>query len=261
LLRVHARRHLKESEVCRLAIDDTKPPQSLKNITGLNKETRRLEILMAIFEDSNDSLSIVRLFENLKKPEDNEQFDVDMRLDDRSSTPLHWAASCGRLSLVHALLATGANATTYSYGGETPLMRAVYSNRNYTNRSFSQLVTLLKPSVYSLDSHSRSILHHIAILSQVESKRAVSSYYFEAVADFISKARQITRDSLEILKDETEYCDSETKFVDFINAQDQFKETALHIACRYKNYRIVDILLKLGASSQIANDAGETFQW
>jgi Ankyrin repeat len=213
---------------------------------------------MSLFVEGDENLALARLFENLKMPSDPNKFDLELRLDDNSSTPLHWAAGCARLSLVHALLVAGADPTTYAYGGETPLMRAVYTTRNFKKRTFANLVQLLKKSVYSRDCHSRTIMHHIAIISQAPAKREMSSYYFTCIADYISQARAIAAKAMQVLdpKDES----AEPAFIDFIDAQDVFDETALHIACRYKNYRIVDILLQLGASSQIPNQAGQTFQ-
>lgn len=256
---VYSKRHVKSPVVERINVDlDFQAPENLPNITGSNLLQRKKEILMAIFVEPNDNLSLVKLFENLKTPNGNNDFDVEMRVDDKSSTPLHWAAGCGRLALVHALLATGANPTTFAYGGETPLMRAVYTSHNYKYRTFLPLLQLLSASVYSRDCHSRTILHHIAILSQIRSKREISSYYFTAIAEYFANARRISLKAIKVLDPEDKV--TEKRFSEFIDAQDEFKETALHIACRYKNYRIVDILLRLGASTQIPNNAGETFQ-
>jgi hypothetical protein len=209
-------------------------------------------ILSAIFVETDDRLSIATVFQNLADPKDASKFDFNMRLDDRSSTPLHWASGCGRLALVNYMLQEGASPVTQAYAGETPLMRAVYTTRNYVNRTFPQLLKMLETSLFVSDNHGRNVCHHIAALSQARTKLPASRYYMATIADYISTAYTI--------QGFFESRDPDTFFKKLIDAQDQFGETPLHIACRYKNHRVIDILLRLDADVDLANKAGETFR-
>lgn len=210
------------------------------SIPANSEDLKRDEILMAIYVDTDERLSVARLFENLKDPSDKTKFKVDMRLDDRSSTPLHWAAACGRLGLVQYLILNGCHPSIVAYGGETALMRAAYTLRNYSNRTFPHLLKLLETSLLVKDSHKRNIVHHIAIISKATPKRAASAYYMSCIADYIFQA------------------ENPRFFISFIDSQDEYSETPLHIACRYLNYRLADILIRLGADISKENKAGET---
>lgn len=264
--RVYARRNIKSQVIERISLDLVQPTpisDSIKPMRAkLSKEDkesqiklRKREILMAIFVEGDDNQSLATLFQHLKLPDNT--FDLNIRIDDTSSTPLHWAAGCARLSLVASLILNGADPNIYAYNGETPLMRAVYTTRNYEKKSFSALIKHLQQSLYARDSHSRTVLHHISILSQCKPKRNMAAYYFKCAANHIAAARTLVSKANDILGTPSA---SESAFIEFINLKDAFDETALHIAARYKMYRIVDILLQMGASTSVVNRSGETFQ-
>ncbi|KAI9101643.1 ankyrin repeat-containing domain protein, partial [Phlyctochytrium arcticum] len=157
-------------------------------------------------------------------------------------TLVHYAAALGRVPLVRALLQAGASPTVTAYGGETPLMRAVYHMACYDSQTFAQLTNLLRDSVYVADLASRTVLHHIAKAAKRRDIWTAAGYYARCVAQVL----------------EEEYSEALDLLPQVVNLRDSQGNTALHYACKYGNRVVTEILLRLGAATDITNNNGET---
>lgn len=218
------------------------PPIANISLPKQTPQSRKQELLMHIFVKQDNGLNNAYFFELLRNSTDKSRFDVDLVLDDRKSTCLHWASQCGRLNLATLLIARGASALSVAENGETPLIRSIHSSFLYAQRNMNSLLTLLGSSLFAVDQNRRSVLHHVVLLSKYRSKRAISNYYMECISNFIEDTRESIQQSYNM----------------FLDASDKNGDSALHIACRYRNHRIVYLLLSLGASNLTQNLAGET---
>lgn len=214
----------------------------ISNPPLLSPAVRNQELLLHIFSKQDNGLNNAYLFELIRDFNEKSHFDVDLVLDERESTLLHWAVACSRINLSRLLLARGATVMKVAKGGETVLMRALTSLPPFTNRSMEEIMVLLGSSLFAADEKKRTALHHAVLLSKFRSKRAMSNYYVECISNFIEDAKKT----------------SLVSFAAFLDSTDEKGETALHLACRYRNHRIVFLLLSLGASKTIQNTAGET---
>jgi ankyrin repeat protein len=105
-----------------------------------------------------------------------------------------------------------------------------------------ELLTMLGPSIFTADESGRTALHYAAGLSRYRSKRAMASYHMDCMARYIEETRSATN----------------SPTIAFVDNTDENMDTALHIACRYRNHKCVMLLLQLGASKEVKNKDGET---
>ena len=208
----------------------------------LSHAARKQELMLHIFSKEDNGLNNAFFFEILRNEKEKMKFDADLLLDDRKSTPLHWAVSCGRINLARLLIARGATVMKFADGGETALMRAMTSVAPFTMRCMDDILVMLGSSLFAVDEKKRSILHHVVLLSKFRSKRPISNYYMECISNFIEDTKKTSKIS----------------FTAFLDSTDGRGESALHLACRYRNHRIVFLLLSLGASKAIQNTDGDT---
>eukprot|EP00842_Homolaphlyctis_polyrhiza_P002075 jgi/Hompol1/2869/HPOL_006243-RA len=176
--------------------------------------------------------------EYLRDPSDSTKLDMHMRLDNRGGTALHWAAACARIKTVGLLVLRGAKPTVVDCNGETPLMHAIASHSSYESETFPTLIRLLEKSLHVRDAAGRTILHHAAFLSQCTSKRTLSRYYTFYILQHLANIN--------------------CQLPDLLNAQDSFGHTALHIAARFKNHRVVQMLLRAGCDPSVQDYFGQT---
>ncbi|KAJ3320637.1 hypothetical protein HDV06_005155 [Boothiomyces sp. JEL0866] len=208
----------------------------------LSTAEKKQKILMHIYIEEDDDVCNAIFFEYIRSIDEPLKFDMDLVLDDMGNTPLHWAAACGKVNLVRLLLKKGADPLSLANNDETALMRAVKFSSNYHNQCMGELIALLESSLLNVDANGETVLHHIAQLSNFRSKRSISHYYMRCISEYIENNR----------------LSANPKFQDFLDAQNQIGDTALHIACRYTNHLIVAMLLEFGASRDIANNEEET---
>ncbi|GAA6043830.1 hypothetical protein JCM8097_002075 [Rhodosporidiobolus ruineniae] len=163
--------------------------------------------------------------------------DPDTPIDEQQHTALHWASALARTNLVHSLVAFGADLHRGNNVGETPLIRAVLVTNNFDQDSFLGLVEVLAPSLRTVDAVGRSVLHHAALVAGVKGRAASAAYYLESVLEYVARAEK-------------------GLFRDLIDARDSMGDTALNIAARVGNKRIVTALLEAGADKLQANKLG-----
>lgn len=200
---------------------------------GSRNRTAKPRSIMSAISHEDDAASIVALLLSAGSA------DVDVVLDNKGHTSLHFAASLSRLPLVEALVLAGADVYRGNRMGETPLMRCVLSQSCYTAQLFPEVLKVLAASVPTKDSQSRSILHHIALVASVKSHAHAAEYYLENVLEYIARSEG----GGEALKS-------------LVEIRDVHGDTALNIAARVGNRSIVRNLVDVGASRDTANNLG-----
>ncbi|KAG8927123.1 transcriptional regulator swi6 [Tulasnella sp. 418] len=193
-------------------------------------------VLLAIYNDE-DPGSILEMLTAASPPEG---LDVDLVLDDQGHTALHWASALARVSTAEILINTSADIHRGNFAGETPLIRAVLATNNFEHQSFDEVLTLLQPSLMTVDSSSRSVLHHIAHVAGVKGRAPSARYYMETVLERLVRHKE-------------EFGGSPTELIDL---QDVHGDTALNISARVGNRALVRMLVDLGANRILGNKLG-----
>lgn len=180
---------------------------------------------------------------------------LNIPVDERGNTPLHWLASIANLELVKKLVEHGSNRLIGDNIGESALVKAVKSVNNYDSGTFEELLDYLYPCLILEDTMNRTILHHIVITSGMAGCSAAAKYYLDILMGWIVKkqSRPLTgTGSDEIL----EALDLKWVINNMLNAVDSNGDTSLNIASRLGNVAIVDALLDYGADPYVANKSG-----
>lgn len=197
------------------------------------KDHRRAAIITAILQ--NDDPSVVLDLIRDVPPEIAPN--VDCILDELGHTALHISASLGRLKVTEVLIASGADIHRGNYNGETPLVRACLLSNNFDQQSFGTLVSLLHPSVRTLDTARKSVLHHVVALAGVRNRAIIASYYLEQIFLWIAQRQ-------------------DGDFRSVVDLQDEHGDTALNIAARVGNRGLVRSFLDVGANRILPNKLG-----
>ncbi|PPQ91860.1 hypothetical protein CVT25_000735 [Psilocybe cyanescens] len=204
------------------------------------KDSRRAAVVASICQ-RDDPAPIMDLLREISSdpsnPDPSVAFDVDIILDEQGHTSLHLAASLGRQSTVDALKASGADIHRGNFLGETPLIRACLATHNNDQQSFQALVSSLHPSIHTLDTSRKSVLHHIVSLAGVKGRAAAARYYLEQILMWIVQQQG-------------------GDFRSIVDLQDEHGDTALNIAARVGNRSLVRILLDVGANRILPNKLG-----
>lgn len=174
----------------------------------------------------------------LTNPPDD--FDIDVIVDEEGHTSLHWAAAMARLRVVTLLISQGADIFRVNYRGQTALMRAVLFTNNFDSKSFGSLLDVLQKTIFNIDKNDQTVFHHIASTAGWRGKVHASRYYMECLIAKLSSNRQ--------------------ELIAILNVQDVYGDTALTIAARIANKKLVKLLLDAGASPDIVNEDGKTAQ-
>ncbi|KAL9542951.1 hypothetical protein MBANPS3_008345 [Mucor bainieri] len=173
----------------------------------------------------------------LRPPAD---LDVNVIIDDEGHTSLHWAAAMGRLKLVSILIDLGADIYRVNYKGQTALMRSVLFTNNFDAKSFLFLIDMLKKTIFNIDKKDQTVFHHVAATASWKGKVHASRYYMECLIETLAS--------------------NQSELISILNVQDVYGDTALSIAARIGNKKLVRLLIDAGASAEIANEEGMTAQ-
>ncbi|TFK39794.1 transcription factor [Crucibulum laeve] len=206
------------------------------------KDNRRAAVIAAICQRDDPQPVMDLLREICSEPAHglngpSASLDVDLVLDDQGHTALHLAASLARQQIVDALIASGSDIHRGNYLGETPLIRACLATHNADHQTFHTLVIALHPSIRTLDTSRKTVIHHIVSLAGVKGRAVAARYYLDQIFYWIA-----------------EHQDGD--FQSIIDLQDEHGDTALNIAARVGNRSMVRTLLDLGANRILPNKLG-----
>ncbi|KAI8645078.1 hypothetical protein BD408DRAFT_441167 [Parasitella parasitica] len=164
--------------------------------------------------------------------------DFNVIIDDEGHTSLHWAAAMARIKIVKLLIEHGADLYRVNYKGQTALMRSVLFSNNFDNKTFDSLLDLLRTTMFNIDKKDQTVFHHTAAMSDWKGKIYASRYYMECL---ISKLKN-----------------NQSELISILNVQDTNGDTALTIAAKIGNRRLIKSMIDAGASTEIANEDGST---
>lgn len=168
-----------------------------------------------------------------KPPRD---MDINVIIDDEGHTSLHWAAAMGHIKIVKVLVNNGADIYRVNYKGQTALMRSVLFTNNFDLNTFDALADILRTTIFNIDKKDQTVFHHTAAMSDWKGKIYASRYYMECL---ISKFKN-----------------NQSELISILNVQDVNGDTALTIAAKTGNRRILKLLIDAGASADIVNEEG-----
>ncbi|QLG70138.1 hypothetical protein HG535_0A00770 [Zygotorulaspora mrakii] len=238
-----------------------KAPQVSNNNQRVKLETFLQRLLFPAIQDisSSNNSSQPLSFELALQEVENSYPDIPLNLnipvDERGNTPLHWLSSIANLELVKYLVEHGTNRLLGDNLGESALVKAVKSVNNYDSGTFEKLLDHLYPCLILEDSMNRSILHHIVITSGMPGCSSAAKYYLDILMGWIVKkqSRVIEGAGSDII---LETLDLKWVISNMLNAPDSNGDTCLNIASRLGNVSIVDALLDYGADPYVANKSG-----
>ncbi|CAG8516017.1 2637_t:CDS:2 [Ambispora leptoticha] len=164
-------------------------------------------------------------------------FDINQSIDAYGHSMLHWAAALGRCQALELLLTKGANVNQTNSAGESALIRAVTWTNNYEHGTFPVVLNLLHDTIPLTDNNNRTVFHHIAMMAEKEAHVSSAEYYMECLMHWIIQ-------------------NAEGNLSSILNHQDKFGNTALIIAAKANNVKIVQMLEQTGASRLIENNIG-----
>ncbi|KAH9913856.1 transcription factor [Fomitopsis serialis] len=200
------------------------------------RDSRRAAIVTAICR-GDEPLPIVDQIRDIGPDNPALNMDVDLVLDDQGHTALHLAASMARHAIVNALVANGADVHRGNYNGETALVRACLATHNADQQSFHLLVAALHPSIRTLDSSRKSVIHHVVSSAGVKGRASAARYYLDQIFYWIAQHQG-------------------GEFRSIVDLQDEHGDTALNIAARVGNRSLVRTLLDVGANRILPNNLG-----
>ncbi|KAK4510011.1 uncharacterized protein ATC70_006180 [Mucor velutinosus] len=217
--------------------NNNKRPRPLEDFSGQDMEMAHdrsyaQKLLQYFISDDNGIPAIL-----LRPPAD---LDVNVIIDDEGHTSLHWAAAMGRLKLVSILIDLGADIYRVNYKGQTALMRSVLFTNNFDAKSFLFLIDMLKKTIFNIDKKDQTVFHHVAATASWKGKVHASRYYMECLIETLAS--------------------NQSELISILNVQDVYGDTALSIAARIGNKKLVRLLIDAGASAEIANEEGMTAQ-
>ncbi|KAG0094926.1 hypothetical protein BGZ93_006555 [Podila epicladia] len=200
-----------------------------KNVDRTDNQGRYAEVLLQYF--IADSVSMPNILVN--PPAD---LDFNLIIDEEGHTPLHWAVAMARTKVVRLLVQHGADVFRVNNQGQTALMRSVLFTNNFDMKTFPSLLEILQKTIFTIDNNDQTVFHHVAATAGMRGKVHASRYYMECLVEKLIQ--------------------HPSELASIINVQDAAGDTALIIAARVGNKKVVRLLMDAGADSKIRNKAG-----
>ncbi|EAZ63102.2 transcription factor involved in cell cycle dependent gene expression [Scheffersomyces stipitis CBS 6054] len=165
---------------------------------------------------------------------------VDIPLDQKGQTALHFASTLASVNLVSGFIELGLNNPVRgNNAGESPLISAIQVTNAMEKGIFQSLLTnWLYPDIWLLDNKRWSFMHHLT--SDSAKKIDSSKFYCTKILEYIVAESSRLKDFQEKL----------------LNSQDEEGNTSLHFAAEKESSWFVKILLKLNADVNISNKRG-----
>ncbi|QIW96137.1 hypothetical protein AMS68_001655 [Peltaster fructicola] len=217
---------------------------------GSSRKRRRIEDPRAQVETArrlwaDELLDYFMLKENLddapsQAPLPPDGVDLNLPIDDKGHTPLHWAAAMGDYHVVKELLRRGSHIDVQSAQGETPLMFATIYTNCFDKRVMEKICPLLIRTVNMQEWMGGTVFHTIANTTERKSKYACARYYLDCILDRMIEF--LAPDAVEQI----------------LNEQDSRGDTAVTIAARNGARKCVRSLIGRNAAVDIPNSVGET---
>ncbi|EGO22380.1 hypothetical protein SERLADRAFT_371837 [Serpula lacrymans var. lacrymans S7.9] len=200
------------------------------------RDVRRAAIVASIYQ-RDDPGAVLNMLREASSDNSSGHADIDIVLDDQGHTALHLAASMARLQTIESLINSGADVQRGNYSGETPLIRACIDTHNADQQSFHALVAALHPSIRTLDTSRKSVLHHIMSVAGIQGRIVCARYYLDQIFYWIANNQG-------------------GDFRSLVDLQDEHGDTALNIAARVGSRSLVRTLLDVGANRILPNKLG-----
>ncbi|KAF9970483.1 hypothetical protein BGZ73_006809 [Actinomortierella ambigua] len=163
--------------------------------------------------------------------------DFDVIIDEEGHTPLHWAVAMARTKIVRLLVQHGADIYRVNNQGQTALMRSVLFTNNFDLKTFPTLLEILQKTIFTIDKNDQTVFHHVAATAGMRGKVHASRYYMECLLEKLAN--------------------HPTELATIINVRDVVGDTALTIAARIGNKKVVRLLMEAGADPKIRNKSGK----
>ncbi|KAI8095787.1 hypothetical protein BDF21DRAFT_435867 [Thamnidium elegans] len=95
-------------------------------------------------------------------------------------------------------------------------------------------------TIFNIDKKDQTVFHHVSSTASWKGKVHASRYYMECLIETLSG--------------------NQSELISILNVQDVYGDTALSIAARIGNKKLVRLLMEAGASTEISNEEGMTAQ-
>lgn len=216
---------------------------------------------------SNEGTSLDIPEKILNPPQPLAKININQPIDTEGNTIFHWACSMGNITVIEFLLSIFSNfikTDLKNNSGESPLMFLVKFSNSYQLKNFPTLLELLFDSMLSIDNNGRTVLHHIALSSTVNSqaqsqspsrgnglddllltfrknKERYSRYYMECLFAKVIEIQEFQLLSADNKKQNAE--DKKELIAKFINHQDTNGNTAFHIVAYNLNKKCINIFI------------------
>ncbi|KAG0020061.1 hypothetical protein BGZ81_009477 [Podila clonocystis] len=200
-----------------------------KSVDRTDHQGRYAEVLLQYF--IADSVSMPNILIN--PPAD---LDFNLIIDEEGHTPLHWAVAMARTKVVRLLVQHGADVFRVNNQGQTALMRSVLFTNNFDMKTFPSLLEILQKTIFTIDNNDQTVFHHVASTAGMRGKVHASRYYMECLVEKLIQ--------------------HPSELASIINVRDSVGDTALIVAARVGNKKVVRLLMDAGADSKIRNKAG-----
>lgn len=165
---------------------------------------------------------------------------IDIPLDLKGQTALHFASTLASLNLVSSFIELGLNSPIRgNNAGESPLISCIQVTNSMEKGNFTKILSnWLYPDIWLLDKRKRTVFHHLTL--QID-KNDSFRFYTTKILEYIIS-------------------DNNQNLLDFraniLNAQDEDGNTALHLAIEKDSKWFIKVLVDLGADTSISNKRG-----
>ncbi|KAG0037650.1 hypothetical protein BGZ82_002101 [Podila clonocystis] len=198
---------------------------AISAVTGMSTATaaeaarngRYAEILLDYFV--SDAATLPKILTH--PPAD---LDFDLVIDEEGHTPLHWAVAMAKTKVVRLLVQHGADIYRANHQGQTALMRSVMFTNNFDMKTFPTLVEILQKTIFTIDKNDQTVFHHVTTTAAMRGKVHASRYYMECLLEKLAQ--------------------HPSELASIINFQDAEGDTALMMAARIGNKKLVRVLLE-----------------